>query len=184
MFALQLTYGRHTEVRPLSLRLNSDQPCAIDRLGLRFIRAANPGGDSFQSACARCSPPALVLRNPATSANKLGGYTEPNYTIVANLLLNATSGGCFEDISVKATASVRMRPCDEAMDSKNFDLDSLLTPAEFGRWIGQSESWVRRRLCTLPGVIRESRKHIRIQPRTYLEKRLKIGAGAPSCNAR
>ncbi len=85
---------------------------------------------------------------------------------------------------MKATASVRMRPCDEAMDSKNFDLDSLLTPAEFGRWIGQSESWVRRRLSTLPGVIRESRKHIRIHPRTYLEKRLKIGAGAPSCNAR
>ena len=61
------------------------------------------------------------------------------------------------------------------MDSKKINLDDLLTPAEFGQWIGQSESWVRRRLASLPGVIRESRKHIRIHPRTYLEKRLRIG---------
>ena len=73
-----------------------------------------------------------------------------------------------------------VRPLVETMDSKNIDLDSLLTPAEFGRWVGQSESWVRRRLGTIPGVIRESRKRIRIHPRTYLEKRLKIGAAAPS----
>jgi len=55
------------------------------------------------------------------------------------------------------------------------DLDALLTPADFGRWIGESESWVRRRLGSIPGVIRESRKHIRIHPRTYLEKRLNMG---------
>jgi hypothetical protein len=61
-------------------------------------------------------------------------------------------------------------------NSQKIDLDALLTPAEFGCWIGETESWVRRRLASLPGVIRESRKHIRIHPRTYLEKRLKIGA--------
>jgi len=59
------------------------------------------------------------------------------------------------------------------MDAKNINLDELLTPAQFAQWIGESESWVRRHLCSLPGVIREGRKHIRIHPRTYLEKRLK-----------
>ena len=59
-------------------------------------------------------------------------------------------------------------------NSQSMNLDALLTPAEFGRWIGESESWVRRRLGSIPGVIREGRKHIRIHPRTYLEKRLKI----------
>ena len=63
----------------------------------------------------------------------------------------------------------------EVADSKNINLDDLLTPAQFGKWIGESESWVRRRLGSIPGVIRESRKHIRIHPRTYLEKRLKLG---------
>jgi hypothetical protein len=53
-------------------------------------------------------------------------------------------------------------------------LDDLLTPAEFAAWLGESENWVRRRLASLPGVIRESRKHIRIHPRTYVEKRLKF----------
>jgi hypothetical protein len=66
------------------------------------------------------------------------------------------------------------------MDSKNIDLDDLLTPAQFGQWVGESESWVRRRLGSIPGVIREGRKHIRIHPRTYLEKRLKIGPTPPS----
>jgi hypothetical protein len=59
------------------------------------------------------------------------------------------------------------------VDAKNINLDDLLTPAQFAKWVGESESWVRQRLCSLPGVIREGRKHIRIHPRTYLEKRLK-----------
>jgi hypothetical protein len=66
-------------------------------------------------------------------------------------------------------------------NSQNMNLDALLTPAEFGRWIGESENWVRRRLGSIPGVIREGRKHIRIHPRTYLEKRLKI---VPNMKAR
>jgi|ERR1022692_3305179 hypothetical protein len=55
-----------------------------------------------------------------------------------------------------------------------------------GRWpgagcrLGESESWVRRRMGSIPGVIREGRKHIRIHPRTYLEKRLKIGPNPSS----
>jgi hypothetical protein len=59
------------------------------------------------------------------------------------------------------------------MEPKNINLDDLLTPAQFAQWIGESESWVRRHLASLPGVIREGRKHIRIHPRAYLEKRLK-----------
>jgi hypothetical protein len=60
------------------------------------------------------------------------------------------------------------------VEPNNINLDDLLTPAQFAQWLGESESWVRRRLGSLPGVIREGRKHIRIHPRTYLEKRLKI----------
>jgi hypothetical protein len=70
--------------------------------------------------------------------------------------------------------------CKGRMDSKNIDLDDLLTPAQFGQWIGESESWVRRRMSSIPGIIREGRKHIRIHPRTYLEKRLKIGPNPSS----
>jgi hypothetical protein len=66
-------------------------------------------------------------------------------------------------------------PANDVADFKNINLDDLLSPAQFGRWIGESESWVRRRLGSIPGVIRESRKHIRIHPRTYLEKRLNMG---------
>lgn len=55
------------------------------------------------------------------------------------------------------------------------NLDDLLTPAQFAVWVGETEYWVRRRLASLPGVIREGRKHVRIHPRTYLEKRLRIG---------
>ena len=65
-----------------------------------------------------------------------------------------------------------------AVGAKAINLDDLLTPAQFAIWIGESESWVRRRLASLPGVIRESRKHIRIHPRTYLEKRLRISSSA------
>ena len=60
----------------------------------------------------------------------------------------------------------------DPMGSRTIDLDALLTPEQFAQWVGESELWVRRRLASLPGVIRESRKHVRIHPRTYLEKRL------------
>lgn len=87
-----------------------------------------------------------------------------------------TNRSQFTDVIENALARLSpFKPWTEAMDSKKINLDDLLTPAEFGQWIGQSESWVRRRLASLPGVIRESRKHIRIHPRTYLEKRLRIG---------
>jgi hypothetical protein len=56
---------------------------------------------------------------------------------------------------------------------KPFDVDALLTPAQFADYLQVSEAWVRRRLGCLPGVIREGRKHVRIHPRTYLEKRLR-----------
>ncbi len=65
-----------------------------------------------------------------------------------------------------------------APDARAINLDDLLTPAQFAAWIGETESWVRRRLASLPGVIRESRKHIRIHPRTYLERRLRVGKSA------
>ena len=61
----------------------------------------------------------------------------------------------------------------DPMGSRTIDLDALLTAAQFAQWIGESESWVRRRLASLLGVIREGRKHIRIHPRTYFEKRLR-----------
>jgi hypothetical protein len=59
------------------------------------------------------------------------------------------------------------------MKSRAINLDDLLTPEQFAVWQGKSEQWVRDRLATLPGVIRESREHVRIHPRTYLESRLK-----------
>lgn len=63
----------------------------------------------------------------------------------------------------------------EAQVTQGVNLDGLLTPAQFAAWVGESEYWVRRRLASLPGVIREGRKHVRIHPRTYLEKRLRLG---------
>jgi len=53
------------------------------------------------------------------------------------------------------------------------NLDTLMTPAQFAEWMGVKEAWVRDRLRTIPGVIIEGRKTVRIHPRTYLEKRLK-----------
>ncbi len=58
--------------------------------------------------------------------------------------------------------------------SSAVNLEALLTPAQFAQWLGESEYWVRRRLASLPGVIREGRKHVRIHPRTYLEKQSRI----------
>ena len=59
------------------------------------------------------------------------------------------------------------------MKPRSINLDDLLTVEQFAAWQGIEESWVRKRLSKLPGVISESRKHIRIHPRTYLEARLK-----------
>jgi hypothetical protein len=53
------------------------------------------------------------------------------------------------------------------------NLDDLLTLEQFAAWQGCKLAWVRKRIRSLPGVICESREHIRIHPRTYLEKRLK-----------
>jgi len=52
-------------------------------------------------------------------------------------------------------------------------LDSLLTPEQFAVWQQMPLATVRKKLAKMPGVIRESRKCIRIHPRTYLEARLK-----------
>jgi len=45
----------------------------------------------------------------------------------------------------------------DPMGSRTIDLDALLTPEQFAQWVGESELWVRRRLASLPGVIREGR---------------------------
>jgi len=52
-------------------------------------------------------------------------------------------------------------------------LDALLTVEEFADWVKTPVATVRKRLATMPGVIRESRKCVRIHPRTYLEMRLR-----------
>lgn len=54
-----------------------------------------------------------------------------------------------------------------------YTLDSLLTPSQFACWRQEPESTIRKRLAAMPGVIIESRKCIRIHPRTYLELRLR-----------
>jgi hypothetical protein len=59
------------------------------------------------------------------------------------------------------------------MKHQAINLDDLLTVEQFAKWQGCAVSWVTKRLTTLPGVIQESRKHVRIHPRTYLEARLK-----------
>jgi hypothetical protein len=71
------------------------------------------------------------------------------------------------------TANSATGPSDGKVSSA-VNLDALLTPAQFAQWLGESEYWVRRRLASLPGVIREGRKHVRIHPRTYLEKQSRI----------
>lgn len=55
----------------------------------------------------------------------------------------------------------------------DINLDALLTPEQFARWQQVPVSTVRKRLSSMPGVIRESRECIRIHPRTYLAGRLK-----------
>lgn len=58
------------------------------------------------------------------------------------------------------------------MNTAPMDLDALLTVAQFAAWQQTPERSVRRRLASMPGVIRETRELVRIHPRTYLEKRL------------
>jgi hypothetical protein len=59
------------------------------------------------------------------------------------------------------------------MKRLTINLDDLLTVEQFAAWQGAELGWVTKRLATLPGVIKESREHVRIHPRTYLESRLK-----------
>ena len=40
----------------------------------------------------------------------------------------------------------------DPMGSRTIDLDALLTPEQFAQWVGESESWVRPQLASLPGV--------------------------------
>jgi hypothetical protein len=54
-----------------------------------------------------------------------------------------------------------------------FDMDSLLTVEQFAAWQQTPVKTVRKRLSWMPGVIRTSRKNIRVHPRTYLELSLK-----------
>jgi len=54
-------------------------------------------------------------------------------------------------------------------------LDSVLTVEQFAAWQQTPVATIRKKLAVMPGVIRESRKHVRIHPRTYLETRLKKG---------
>jgi hypothetical protein len=52
------------------------------------------------------------------------------------------------------------------------NLDDLLTVEQFAAWQQVPVAQARKRLGSTPGVIRESRKCVRIHPRTYLEARL------------
>lgn len=56
---------------------------------------------------------------------------------------------------------------------EGYDLDSMLTPDQFCLWQQVGRDWFGARVRQLPGVIRESRKQVRIHPRTYLDKRFK-----------
>lgn len=47
----------------------------------------------------------------------------------------------------------------------------MLTPQQFCAWQQVTRRWFSARSSTLPGVVIESRKQIRIHPRTYLDKR-------------
>ena len=52
-------------------------------------------------------------------------------------------------------------------------LDAMLTVEQFALWQQVPVATIRKKLGAMPGVIVESRKHVRIHPRTYLERRLK-----------
>lgn len=59
------------------------------------------------------------------------------------------------------------------MTASAFNLDDLLTVDQFAQWQQKPIKEVRKRLASMPGVVRESREWVRIHPRTYLEARLK-----------
>ena len=50
-----------------------------------------------------------------------------------------------------------------------FDLDSLLTVEQAAIWKQSNLATFRKRLPVMPGVIRDSRKCVRIHPRTHLK---------------
>jgi hypothetical protein len=56
---------------------------------------------------------------------------------------------------------------------KGYDLDSLLTVAQFAVWQQVAESTARSALASCKGVIRRSREWVRIHPRTFLEGSVK-----------
>jgi hypothetical protein len=63
----------------------------------------------------------------------------------------------------------------QEMKDRPIHLDDLLTVPEFARWRKIAVQTARRQIAAgCPGVIMESREDVRIHPRTYLEKRLKI----------
>ncbi len=72
-----------------------------------------------------------------------------------------------EGSTIPGTLTPAAAPCAP------MNLDALLTVEEFAAWSKTPLRTVRARLRTMPGVIRESRKCVRIHPRTYLEIRLK-----------
>jgi hypothetical protein len=62
---------------------------------------------------------------------------------------------------------------------KGFGLDSLLTISQFAVWQQRTICWVRAHMRAIPGFIVESREHVVVHPRTYLEKRLKTKISVP-----
>jgi len=53
-----------------------------------------------------------------------------------------------------------------------FGMDSMLTVEQFAAWQQMELATVRKLLPTMAGVVKRSRKNIRIHPRTYLETSL------------
>lgn len=133
----------------------------------------------------RLSPPlAYAATYPPTSKTTAKLSTEDAFVFCVAMRLVLAEGQCmprsgFETCCGASSAmSLKNDSSSSRLDligPKTSNLDDLLTPAQFALCVGESESWVRWRLASLPGVIREGRKHIRIHPRTYPEKRLGIG---------
>ena len=53
---------------------------------------------------------------------------------------------------------------------EGFNLDSMLTPKQFCRWVQKSADWFAAHRRALPGVIAHTRQAVLVHPRTYLEK--------------
>lgn len=54
------------------------------------------------------------------------------------------------------------------------NLDSMLTPEQFCIWQGFSRDWLSARVETMKGIISHSRKVIRIHPRSFIERNVKL----------